>query len=158
GTTYNMYAMTAAHRSLPLGTWVQVTNEANGKSVVVEVTDRGPYVANRVMDLSYAAAQKLGYANAGTTHISMRILGTNPNATEVADATSVAAASDNMTETASIIPALFRKVSAESFNITLPASNQSVSNDSSDPVSDLLTAVTDLVSGSPGAAVADVFA
>ena len=78
GTTYDMYAMTAAHRSLPLGTWVKVTNEQNGKSVVVQVTDRGPYVANRIMDLSYAAAQKLGYANAGTTHISMKILGDDP--------------------------------------------------------------------------------
>ncbi|HEY3876908.1 MAG TPA: septal ring lytic transglycosylase RlpA family protein [Candidatus Kapabacteria bacterium] len=86
GTTYNMYSMTAAHRSLPLGTWVKVTNETNGKSVTVQVTDRGPYVANRVMDLSYAAAQKLGYANAGTTHISMKVLGSDPDAVTSEDA------------------------------------------------------------------------
>jgi len=150
GTTYNMYAMTAAHRSLPLGTWVQVTNQQNGKSVVVQVTDRGPYVANRIMDLSYGAAQLLGYANAGTTHISMKVLGTNPDATEVADA--APAASSNITQTASIIPAgLFRSVSAQSSNVSL-----SVSDDSAG--SSLLSVVTDLVSGSPGQAAAEMFA
>ncbi len=58
GTTYNMNDMTAAHRTLPLGTWVRVTNQENDRSVVVQVTDRGPYVANRIMDLSYAAAEQ----------------------------------------------------------------------------------------------------
>ncbi|HEX5316100.1 MAG TPA: septal ring lytic transglycosylase RlpA family protein [Candidatus Kapabacteria bacterium] len=171
GTTYNMYAMTAAHRSLPLGTWVKVTNDQNGKSVVVQVTDRGPYVANRIMDLSYAAAQKLGYANAGTTHISMKVLGTNPDATEVADAAPIAApaaaiASDNVTDTlsgmvpakASIIPALFRNVSALSSNVSLEDRSYSLPQDSADGVSSLLTAVTDLVSGSPSQAVAEMFA
>lgn len=151
GTTYNMYAMTAAHRSLPLGTWVQVTNEQNGKSVVVQVTDRGPYVANRIMDLSYAAAQQLGYANAGTTHISMKVLGTNTNAMEVADASAMN--SGEVTQAAFIIPAQFRRVSAQSSNVSLTASQ-----DSNNGVSDLLTAVTDLVSGSPSQAVAEMFA
>jgi rare lipoprotein A len=160
GTTYNMYAMTAAHRSLPLGTWVQVTNQQNGKSVVVQVTDRGPYVANRVMDLSYAAAQRLGYANAGTTHISMKVLGTNPDATAVA-ATMPSAAMPSMVmnETASITPALFRDVSAQSSNVSLSNRSLSASSDSSDGISSLLTTVTDLVSGSTGnAVVAEMFA
>jgi rare lipoprotein A (peptidoglycan hydrolase) len=98
GTTYNMYAMTAAHRSLPLGTWVKVTNERNGKSIVVQVTDRGPYVANRIMDLSYAAAQKLGYANAGTTNISMKVIGQN-----YASASEAEQAADPMAANASSI-------------------------------------------------------
>lgn len=63
---YNMLAMTAASPTLPLPCFVQVTNLQNGRSVVVKVNDRGPFVANRILDLSYAAAKKLGYADHGT--------------------------------------------------------------------------------------------
>lgn len=69
GEVYNLYAMTAASPNLPLLTYLKVTNLDNGKSVVVKVSDRGPYANNRILDLSYAAAQKLGYANKGTAHI-----------------------------------------------------------------------------------------
>ena len=61
GENYNMTDLTCAHRSLPLGTLVRVTNLDNHKSVVVRVTDRGPYLASRVIDLSYAAAHFLGF-------------------------------------------------------------------------------------------------
>src|SRR5687768_12194400 len=61
GEEYNMFHFTAAHRTLPLGTWVKVTNLKNGKSVVVRINDRGPYAGNRIIDLSYAAAQSLGF-------------------------------------------------------------------------------------------------
>ena len=150
GTTYNMYAMTAAHRSLPLGTWVQVTNEQNGKSVTVQVTDRGPYVANRVMDLSYAAAQKLGYANAGTTHISMRVLGDSPN--ETASNTI-----DSTTTTASIIPAMFSRVTAatDTENLSVNATHSGATNP--DDSNSFLTAVSDIVTA-PIQAVANIFA
>lgn len=57
GETYNMYAMTAAHKSLPLPTYARVTNLQNGRSVVVKVNDRGPFLHNRIIDLSYAAAE-----------------------------------------------------------------------------------------------------
>jgi rare lipoprotein A len=62
GETYNMYAMTAAHPTLPLPSFARVTNPANSRSVVVRVNDRGPFVKGRVIDLSYTAAQKLGVA------------------------------------------------------------------------------------------------
>jgi peptidoglycan lytic transglycosylase len=63
---YDMYAMTAAHRSLPLPTYVRVTNLRNGKSIVVRVNDRGPFHPNRIIDLSYAAAQRLSILQDGT--------------------------------------------------------------------------------------------
>jgi len=66
GERYDMYAMTAAHRSLPLPTYVRVTNLQNGRQIVVKVNDRGPFHQNRIIDLSYAAAHKLGIAGRGT--------------------------------------------------------------------------------------------
>ncbi len=65
--TYNMYAMTAAHKSLPLPSYVRVRNLRNGKSVVVRVNDRGPFVDNRLIDLSYSAALKLDIVTTGTS-------------------------------------------------------------------------------------------
>lgn len=64
---YRLAGMTAASRDLPIPTYVEVTNLENGKSVIVKVNDRGPFVADRIIDLSYAAAKKLGYAHHGTT-------------------------------------------------------------------------------------------
>jgi rare lipoprotein A len=61
GEDFDMFELTAAHRQLPLGTYVKVTNLRNGKSVVVRVNDRGPYVEGRIMDLSYSAARMLGF-------------------------------------------------------------------------------------------------
>lgn len=65
GETYNMYAMTAAHKTLPLPTYVRVTHLENGKSVIVKVNDRGPFHENRIIDLSYSAAKKLGVTAKG---------------------------------------------------------------------------------------------
>ncbi len=66
GEAYNMYAMTAAHKSLPLPSYVRVTNVENHRSVIVRVNDRGPFHENRIIDLSYAAAKKLGITATGT--------------------------------------------------------------------------------------------
>nr|WP_238193251.1 septal ring lytic transglycosylase RlpA family protein [Methylobacterium frigidaeris] len=60
GERFNTHALTAAHRSLPFGTQVRVTNSTNGRSVVVRINDRGPYVGGRVIDLSNAAARAIG--------------------------------------------------------------------------------------------------
>ncbi|HAT6956589.1 TPA: septal ring lytic transglycosylase RlpA family protein [Legionella pneumophila] len=60
GERYNMYAMTAAHPTLPIATRVRVKNLNNGRSIVVRINDRGPFLSNRIIDLSYAAAKKLG--------------------------------------------------------------------------------------------------
>ncbi len=67
GEPYNMYAMTAAHPTLPIPSYVRVTNVGNGKSVVVKVNDRGPFHSDRIIDLSYTAALKLDYVNQGST-------------------------------------------------------------------------------------------
>lgn len=74
GERYDMYAMTAAHKTLPLPCYVQVTNLRNGRSVVVRVNDRGPFVANRLIDLSYTAAAKLGMLRDGTAFVEVRTL------------------------------------------------------------------------------------
>ena len=71
---YDMYAFTAAHRSLPLPSFARVTNLDNGRSVVVRVNDRGPFHSDRLIDLSYAAAVKLGYREAGTANVEVRAL------------------------------------------------------------------------------------
>ena len=74
GETYNMNEMTAAHKELPLGTRVEVTNLSNGRKVVVRINDRGPFHGNRVLDLSRAAAQELGTLNAGVAQVQIRAL------------------------------------------------------------------------------------
>jgi rare lipoprotein A len=71
---YDMYAFSAAHKTLPLPSYVRVTNLANGKSVVVRVNDRGPFHAGRIIDLSYAAATKLGFTRQGTARVEVRAL------------------------------------------------------------------------------------
>ena len=74
GETYDMYAMTAAHKELPLPCYVQVTNLRNGRSVIVRVNDRGPFQENRLIDLSYTAAAKLGIIKTGTGLVEVRAI------------------------------------------------------------------------------------
>ena len=74
GETYNMYAMTAAHKTLPLPTRVRVTNLENGRSAELRVNDRGPFVKGRVIDLSYSAARELGVWRRGTARVRVEAL------------------------------------------------------------------------------------
>ena len=74
GDPYDVYTMTAAHKTLPLPSYVRVTNLENGKRAVVRVNDRGPFHEDRVIDLSYAAAYRLGYANKGTALLELEVL------------------------------------------------------------------------------------
>jgi rare lipoprotein A len=74
GEPYDMYAMTAAHKTLPLPTYAQVTNLRNGRTVVLKINDRGPFKDNRLIDLSYAAAIKLGITGEGTGLVEVRAL------------------------------------------------------------------------------------
>ena len=74
GEPYDMYAMTAAHKTLPIPCFVRVTNLENGRSVVVRVNDRGPFVGDRIIDLSYTAAWKLDMLRAGTAKVEIRVL------------------------------------------------------------------------------------
>ena len=74
GEVFNMYALTCAHKTLPFNTKLRVTNEDNGKSVVVRVNDRGPFVKGRDLDLSYEAARQIGLIGAGVKELKVEIL------------------------------------------------------------------------------------
>ena len=74
GEIYDMFTFTAAHKSLPIPSFAKVTNLDNGESIVVRVNDRGPFHEDRIIDLSYAAAAKLGYANIGTARVHIESL------------------------------------------------------------------------------------
>ncbi len=78
GNIYDMYSLSAAHKTLPLGTWVRVTNLSNGRGVDLVIDDRGPFVGDRIIDLSYAAAQQLGSARAGLAKVRVTALADNP--------------------------------------------------------------------------------
>src|SRR3989338_6978019 len=75
GETYNMYAMTAAHKTLPIGTYVKVTRLDNGKETILRINDRGPFVKGRIIDLSYKAASELDIADSGTAKVEITALG-----------------------------------------------------------------------------------
>ena len=74
GEIFNMYKVSAAHKSYPLGTKVRVTNLENGKSLKLVINDRGPFVSGRIIDLSYKAARKLGFVNQGTVKVRIDVL------------------------------------------------------------------------------------
>lgn len=82
GETYDMYAMTAAHKTLPMGTHLEVKNIDNGKKTVVRINDRGPFVRKRIIDLSYAAAQTIGITGLGNVEISTIGMDTPPPKTQ----------------------------------------------------------------------------
>lgn len=87
GEVYDMYAMTAAHRSLPIPTYVEVTNLENGRQIIVRVNDRGPFHDNREIDLSFAAAGRLGMLEKGTALVEVRAIDPSaPGTPRVADA------------------------------------------------------------------------
>lgn len=74
GERFNMHAMTAAHPSLPLHSWVLVRNVGNGKMAILKVNDRGPFHSRRILDVSYSAAKQLGFAGKGTARVEVRPL------------------------------------------------------------------------------------
>lgn len=81
GEVYDMYAMTAAHRTLPIPAYARVTNLSNQRVIVVRINDRGPFHASRIIDLSYAAALKLGFADHGTAEVEIEVI--TPTSTRV---------------------------------------------------------------------------
>jgi len=103
GEPYDMFAMTAAHKTLPLPCYARVTNLFNGHSVVVRINDRGPFVSNRVIDLSYAAAAKLGMIGTGTAFVQVETL-TPPNPLGAPLPVSTAAASAASAGVSSVPP------------------------------------------------------
>lgn len=120
GETYNMYDMTAAHKTLPIPTYVRVTNVDNGLSTVVRVNDRGPFHEGRIIDLSYAAATKLDYSDKGTARVKIEVLDAGEEYTVLeannTPAPVAAAAPVQAVKTPTKLPA-----SADSQNYHLPA-------------------------------------
>jgi rare lipoprotein A len=106
GEIYNMYAMTAAHPTLPIPSYARVTNLANGKSVVVRVNDRGPFLHDRIIDLSYVAAYKLGFVNSGSAEVEVESLSADGTAPVIAGVapTDVQVAPLNPAPAAPVIP------------------------------------------------------
>ena len=88
GELYNMYSMSAAHKTLPIPSYVEVTNLDNGRKAVVRVNDRGPFVRGRIIDLSYAAAKKLGVYDTGTARVEIRAIDPDAPVSHVASSTS----------------------------------------------------------------------
>jgi rare lipoprotein A len=74
GEIFNMYKISAAHKTYPLGTKVKVTNLENGKSIKLFINDRGPFAKSRILDLSYKAARKLDFVNQGTTKVRIEVI------------------------------------------------------------------------------------
>ena len=74
GEVYDMYGLTAAHKTLPLNTIVRVTNLENNKSLILRINDRGPYVKGRILDCSYGAALKLDFINQGTAKVKIEVI------------------------------------------------------------------------------------
>jgi len=91
GEIYNMYGMTAAHKSLPIPSYARVTNTENGRSIVVRINDRGPFHGERLIDLSYVGAIKLGYADKGTAKVLIEAIDTDPAPVSKPVSTSTAA-------------------------------------------------------------------
>ena len=74
GEIFDMYGVTAAHKEFPFNTMVRVTNENNGKSLMIRINDRGPYIDGRILDCSFGAAKKLGFVSDGTAPVKIEIL------------------------------------------------------------------------------------
>ena len=74
GEVYDMYGLTAAHKEMPLNTVARVTNLDNGKSLILRINDRGPYIDGRILDCSYGAAKKLDFINEGTANVEIKII------------------------------------------------------------------------------------
>ncbi|MEM9402416.1 MAG: septal ring lytic transglycosylase RlpA family protein [Pseudomonadota bacterium] len=127
--TYNMYAMSAAHKSLPLPTYVRVRNLDNNKSVVVRVNDRGPFAHNRIIDLSYAAAMRLDMIDSGTANVEVtaisfdRPTGDQPTRTQSAPASSDFLAPDNDKPVYLQVGAFGERANAEQLRSRLAAMN-----------------------------------
>ena len=119
GEPYDMYGMTAAHKTLPLPAYVRVTNLQNGRSVVVRVNDRGPFVGNRIIDLSYTAASKLDMLRNGTAMVEVRSLDSPP--TLNAATTNAAAPVDAPVTAAGFAPAATPQADSPSGTVSFVA-------------------------------------
>jgi len=151
GEPYDMYAMTAAHPTLPLPSYARVTNVATGKSVVVRVNDRGPFLHDRIIDLSYAAAQRIGIAQAGSGEVEVEAIlpGAYPQYAQTAQPLPAAVANNAAVST----PAL-----ASAGNAPSDASNAAVVTTPISPVSTVAPTANASVGAASAPAPADASA
>jgi rare lipoprotein A len=104
GEPYDMYAMTAAHKTLPIPAYARITNLRNGRSVVVRINDRGPFVGDRIVDLSYTAAWKLDMLRTGTAPVELRVLSPGADVPQIMRAGTAAPSVPAMPPPASALP------------------------------------------------------
>lgn len=142
GDTYDMYAMTAANKVVPLPCFVRVTNLKNNRSVIVKVNDRGPFVENRIIDLSYAAARKLGVVATGTALVDVAAVtaGETPPPPAAVVSTPVPAP---QTDTAGSTPQLFVQVGAYAEQANAERARQKLEADGVKPVLIVSASVAD---------------
>ncbi len=119
GETYDMYGMSAAHTTLPIPSYARVSNPANGKSVVVRINDRGPFHADRLIDLSYTAAAKLGIIGGGSGLVEVESLLPGASILPPAPAAAAAAAADPIEKIAQASAGVHLRESAEAHGIYL---------------------------------------
>jgi rare lipoprotein A len=105
GERYDMYGMTAAHKTLPIPCYARITNLSNGRSVVVRINDRGPFVGNRIVDLSYSAATRLDIVRTGTAFVELRTIGPGSAITPVTTTIVAAPAPASAPDAAVLMPA-----------------------------------------------------
>ena len=106
GETYDMYGMTAAHKTLPIPSYVKVTNLANQRSVIVRVNDRGPFHGNRIIDLSYAAAKKLAYAGPGTARVQVEAIDPGDYQNNTVEQPHISSRTQTSTQTSTVLAAV----------------------------------------------------
>ncbi len=144
GEKYNQYALTAAHKTLPLGTIVKVTNEQNKKSVFVKINDRGPYVKGRIIDLSTKAADLLGYKNKGTTKVKVEIVEKEKAPENLLDASLDITDQNGIKETDTTTTASVMKTGKETANSeNVDEHKEDITNNSNAPIPMPITEVKD---------------
>lgn len=137
GEVYDMYGMSAAHTTLPIPSYVRVVNPANGKAVIVRVNDRGPFKNDRLIDLSYAAAYKLGLVANGSGKVEVTAIDTSPealkkaaniNIAKVEPSTTSNAQTDNSVTTSSIITSAASSPDTNNASIVEPATSKEITS------------------------------
>ncbi|MEM6985817.1 MAG: septal ring lytic transglycosylase RlpA family protein [Pseudomonadota bacterium] len=147
GEVFDMYSMTAAHRNLPLPTYLEVTNLDNGEVAIVRVNDRGPFVDDRLIDLSYAAAVKLGLADAGTANVEVRAI----TGDEIAGAREIAEASAAEIRETEGVQVLVEAAQTDDASVTATAATAMVTA-ASDEAEDTAAALSALIASTSAAA------
>ena len=134
GERYDMYGMTAAHKTLPIPCYARITNLSNGRSVVVRINDRGPFVGNRIVDLSYSAATRLDIVRTGTAFVELRTVGPEAPSTAVTTPIVAAAAPVSGPSAAVLMPTASVVAAPAPPEVTPPPVAQLPESEDSEPV------------------------